>query len=90
MSKNRSVSSLRADEIFGAVTEAERAVSAGAPFPFSNQRPQSAAALAKAAFAADKAAKAAATAAAKAAKAIKNTNRSGTPEFGREEAKQGL
>ena len=83
MSKNRSVSSLRADEIFGAVTEAERAVSAGAPFPFSNQRQQSTAALAKAAAAADKAAKAAKAAA-------KNTIRSGTPEFGREEAKQGL
>jgi len=36
---NRSIESLRADEIFGAVTAVERATVAGNPFPFMVKRP---------------------------------------------------
>ena len=36
---NRSIESLRADELFGAVTAVERATVAGNPFPFMVKRP---------------------------------------------------
>ena len=96
MSQFRSVNSLRADEIFGAVTQVLRAEEAGLPFPFSGRRAltEREVTLAKAKVEAAARAKAKAAAKDKAAalaKAEAKANASdgrGTPEFGREEAKR--
>ena len=98
--KCRSINTLRADEIFGAVTEVLQADVAGLPFPFSGRR---ALTEREATLAAATAAKAKAVAAkakvkvkakavvAVAAEATTDATRDppGTPEFGREEAKRG-
>jgi hypothetical protein len=96
MSQFRSVNSLRADELFGAVTQVMRAEEAGLPFPFSGRRAltEREVTLAKAKVEAAARAKAKAAAKDKAAalaKAEAKANASdgrGTPEFGREEAKR--
>jgi len=97
MSQFRSVNSLRADELFGAVTQVMRAEEAGLPFPFSGRRTltEREVTLAKAKVEAAARAKAKASAKAKAedraaasAKAEASDGR-GTPEFGKEEAKRG-
>jgi hypothetical protein len=95
--KCRSINTLRADEIFGAVTEVLQADVAGLPFPFSGRRAltEREATLAAATAAKAVAAKAKANAKAKAksvaAEATTDATRDppGTPEFGREEAKRG-
>ena len=90
MSQFRSVNSLRADELFGAVTQVMRAEEAGLPFPFSGRRAPSEREVTLAKAKAEAAAKAKAKAAAKdkaTAKAKAEDGR-GTPEFGREEAKR--
>ena len=96
MSQFRSIKSLRADEIFGAVTLVLRAEEAGLPFPFSGRRALSEreVTLAKAKAEAMARAKAKASAKAKAedratakAKAEASDGR-GTPEFGKEEARR--
>ena len=98
MSQFRSINSLRADEIFGAVTQVLRAEEAGLPFPFNGKRALTerevtlakakaeAAAKAKAKAAARDKATALAKAAAKAE--AKASDGRGTPEFGKEEARR--
>lgn len=101
--KIRSVNLLRADEIFGAVTEVLRAEEAGLPFPFSGRRAptEREVAVAKAKTAAAEKARAKAAARDKASAKAKAeaaattattapTDGRGTPEFGREEAMRGL
>ena len=94
MSQFRSVNSLRADEIFGAVTQVMRAEEAGLPFPFSGRRAPSEREVTLSKVKAETAARAKAKAAARdkaAAKAkaeAKAEDGRGTPEFGREEAKR--
>lgn len=102
MSQFRSINSLRADEIFGAVTQVLRAEEAGLPFPFSGKRTltEREVTLAKAKAEAMARAKAKASAKAKAedratakakaeakATALASDGR-GTPEFGKEEARR--
>ena len=89
MSQFRSVNSLRADELFGAVTQVMRAEEAGLPFPFSGRRTltEREVTLARAKAKASAKAKAEDRAAAS-AKAEASDGR-GTPEFGKEEAKRG-
>ena len=91
MSQFRSVNSLRADEIFGAVTQVMRAEEAGLPFPFSGRRALSEreVTLAKAKAEAMARAKAKAAARDKATALAKASDGRGTPEFGKEEAKRG-
>ncbi len=96
MSQFRSINSLRADEIFGAVTQVLRAEEAGLPFPFSGRRALSerevTLAKAKAEAMARAKAKAAArdraTAKAKAEAKAEASDGRGTPEFGKEEARR--
>ena len=92
MSQFRSVNSLRADEIFGAVTQVLRAEEAGLPFPFSGRRAPSEREVTLAKAKAEAAAKAKAKAAARdkaAAKAkAEASDGRGTPEFGKEEARR--
>jgi membrane protein involved in colicin uptake len=92
MSQFRSVNSLRADELFGAVTQVMRAEEAGLPFPFSGKRTPSEREVTLAKAKAEAMARAKAKAAAKdkaAAKAkAEASDGRGTPEFGREEAKR--
>ena len=90
MSQFRSVNSLRADELFGAVTQVMRAEEAGLPFPFSGRRAPSEREVTLAKAKAEAAAKAKAKAAAKDKATAKAKAEDGrvTPEFGREEAKR--
>jgi hypothetical protein len=100
MSHFRSVNSLRADEIFGAVTQVSRAEESGLPFPFSGRRAPTEREVALANAKADAAAKAKAKAAAKDKAAALSRAESkteskanggrGTPEFGKEEALKSL
>ena len=95
MSQFRSVNSLRADELFGAVTQVMRAEEAGLPFPFSGRRALSEREVTLAKVRAETAARAKAKAAArdkaiaKAKAEAKASDGRGTPEFGKEEAKRG-
>jgi hypothetical protein len=90
MSQFRSINSLRADEIFGAVTQVLRAEEAGLPFPFSGRRALSEreVTLAKAKAEAMARAKAKASAKDKATASAKASDGRGTPEFGKEEARR--
>ena len=95
MSQFRSVNSLRADELFGAVTQVMRAEEAGLPFPFSGRRALSEREVTWAKAKAEAMARAKAKASAKAkaedraAASAKASDGRGTPEFGKEEAKRG-
>jgi len=88
MSQFRSINSLRADELFGAVTQVLRAEEAGLPFPFCGRRTLTEREVTLATVRAETAARTKAKAKAKSEASAKVEDGRGTPEYGKEEAKR--